>query len=62
MLPRLLPDLTALTYEELFDLYVQAVAAMRRATPEEATRIERDSVQPLNEELTRRSQTGKPPH
>jgi hypothetical protein len=49
-------DLTALSYDELFDLYRNAVAAMREATAADAKRIELEIVTPLNEELTRRSQ------
>ncbi len=49
-------DLTALSYDELFDLYRTAVAAMREATPADAKRIELETVTPLNKELTRRSQ------
>ena len=49
-------DLTTLSYDELFDLYRQAVAAMREATAEDAKRIDLEIVTPLNDELTRRSQ------
>ena len=49
------PDLTLLSYDQLFDRYKAAVAALRDASTEEAARIERDIIAPLNEELTRRS-------
>jgi hypothetical protein len=48
-------DLTLLSYDELFDRYRAAVAAMHDASAEDAARIERDIIVPLNEELTRRS-------
>jgi hypothetical protein len=49
------PDLTLLSYDELFDRYRAAVAAWRVASTGDADRIERDLIAPLNEELTRRS-------
>jgi hypothetical protein len=50
-------DLTTLSYDELFARYRGAVAAMREASAEDAKRIELEIVTPLNEELTRRSQS-----
>jgi hypothetical protein len=55
MVAGLLPDLTRLSYDDLFDRYKAAVAALGQASAEEAARIERDIIAPLNEELTRRS-------
>ena len=52
---RLRPDLAVLSYDELFDRYKTAVAALDQAGTEDAARIERDIIAPLNEELTRRS-------
>ena len=55
MVTGLQPDLTRLSYDDLFDRYKAAVAALGQASAEEAARIERDIIAPLNEELTRRS-------
>jgi hypothetical protein len=49
------PDLSLLSYDDLFARYKAAVAALNHAGPEDAARIERDLIAPLNEELTRRS-------
>ena len=54
-MPALQPDLTKLSYDDLFDRYKAAVAALGQARAEDAARIERDIIAPLNEELTRRS-------
>jgi hypothetical protein len=48
-------DLTLLSYDELFDRYKAALTAVAQASPEDAARLERDNITPLNEELTRRS-------
>jgi hypothetical protein len=55
MVNGLQPDLTKLSYDDLFDRYKAAVAALSQARAEDAARIERDMIAPLNEELTRRS-------
>ena len=55
MVTGLQPDLTLLSYDDLFDRYKAAVAALSQASAEDAARIERDTIAPLNEELTRRS-------
>jgi hypothetical protein len=55
MVAGLLPDLTRLSYDDLFDRYKAAVAALGQASAEEAARIEREIIAALNEELTRRS-------
>jgi hypothetical protein len=55
MLYGLATDLTVLSYDELFDRYKTAVAALRDASKQDTARIERDVIAPLNEELTRRS-------
>ena len=49
------PDLTLLSYDDLFTRYKAAVAALNQAGAADAARIERDLIAPLNEELTRRS-------
>ena len=45
-------DLTLLSYDDLFDRYKAAVAAVGQASAEDAARIERDIIVALNEELT----------
>jgi hypothetical protein len=55
MVTGLQSDLTRLTYDDLFDRYKAATAALGQAGAEDATRIERDIIAPLNEELTRRA-------
>jgi hypothetical protein len=55
MVTSLQADLTRLSYDDLFDRYKTAVAALGQAGAEDAARIERDIIAPLNEELTRRS-------
>jgi hypothetical protein len=55
MVSGLQPDLTRLSYDELFERYRAAVAALGQANGDDATRIERDIIVPLNDELTRRS-------
>jgi hypothetical protein len=48
-------DLTLLSYDDLFDRYKAAVAAVGQARAKDAARIEEDIIVPLNEELARRS-------
>ena len=54
------PDLSLLSYDDLFARYKAAVAALNHAGPGTAARIERDLIAPLNEELTRRSRQRRP--
>jgi hypothetical protein len=56
MVTGLQPDLTRLSYDDLFERYKAAVAALGQANRDDAARIERDIIVPLNDELTRRSQ------
>jgi hypothetical protein len=60
MVTGLQPDLTMLSYDDLFDRYKAAVTAIGQASAEDAARIERDIIAPLNEELTRRSHGRRP--
>jgi hypothetical protein len=48
------PDLTLLSYDDLFSRESRG-GGLNQASAEDAGRIERDSITPLNEELTRRS-------
>jgi hypothetical protein len=60
MVTGLQPDLTTLSYDDLFDRYKAAITALGQASAEDAARIERDIIAPLNEELTRRSRVRRP--
>jgi hypothetical protein len=55
MVTELKPDLTVLTYDDLFKRYTAAVAALGRVSVEDAARFRVEVIDPLNDELTRRS-------
>jgi hypothetical protein len=46
------PNLTRASYDDLFERYEAAVVALGQANRDDAARIERDIIVPLNDELT----------